>query len=565
MLSLLVLVARVHESLVLVSLSDILLHRVRYDLINSRGVPFGLLTAPFQLMSVRFLASQPFLASLRGLFSKGWDNPMLGTVAVTVTSILLAILTGMSSTILILPKQAWVQVSADSSWTIIPDNTTETVYATTSMNQLYPTEFTEASIPQGCSEYPAYNGNAKYNYTSGPFMGFNSLYQLMPSVMGKSLMTPSPISKVQNAWQSISIGYMGSSYTWDLGDSNYLAGPNVYSTSPMDLVAYSLFRKTYFWTQAKNSIPMKIQTMARDQNGLQGWKQPRVSIRCSSLLKLDSRGDSDSGTDSTYVFNGGNCLPFNLTLDQVALAQIDNSPDAPRLGVTFLDLQHLVPFPISAAFITQDYNPAVSIDRQLCLIEARWVRADAWISWPVQQDVQTDISVHPQAIPNGTGCGVDDNDLIRLDTTYIDALNIRHNLTSVPVLDMRYISIDTDGTSGSPTTAKAFDTLGQFCRSALNGFQLYQPAICPALQYSLYFTDALARHWSNLKCMGWQSDTSGMTKYFCDSGGSFTRSSMLDLVHERGYTEMEMLYFQNVYMYRLGATTLCLAMADTFQ
>ncbi|OIW30922.1 hypothetical protein CONLIGDRAFT_574031, partial [Coniochaeta ligniaria NRRL 30616] len=105
-LNLLVLAARLHESLVLVSLGDILLHRIRYDLINSRGVAFGLVSAPYQLMSVRYLSSEPFLASLRGLFSRRRANPILGQVAVTAASILLAMLTGMSSTILVLPKQA---------------------------------------------------------------------------------------------------------------------------------------------------------------------------------------------------------------------------------------------------------------------------------------------------------------------------------------------------------------------------------------------------------------------------------------------------------------------------
>lgn len=62
-------VTKLHECLLIISLSNILSHRLRYLLLTSEGVPLGLLTTAFQLNSPMFSVGSEFLDTLRRLFS----------------------------------------------------------------------------------------------------------------------------------------------------------------------------------------------------------------------------------------------------------------------------------------------------------------------------------------------------------------------------------------------------------------------------------------------------------------------------------------------------------------
>ena len=53
-------VVKAHEILMTMSLGDIVLHRIRYDLIVHAGVPFGLLTSAYQLGDLGYLFSAEF-------------------------------------------------------------------------------------------------------------------------------------------------------------------------------------------------------------------------------------------------------------------------------------------------------------------------------------------------------------------------------------------------------------------------------------------------------------------------------------------------------------------------
>lgn len=66
-LSLLQYVAKIHEALIYMSLTGIILHRIIYDMTGDLGVPFGLLTSSLQLSSLTFLSAAEFRS---GAFTK---------------------------------------------------------------------------------------------------------------------------------------------------------------------------------------------------------------------------------------------------------------------------------------------------------------------------------------------------------------------------------------------------------------------------------------------------------------------------------------------------------------
>lgn len=67
---------KVYETLVITSVSDILMYYIRYALTRgSQGVPFGVLTAPYQITQPLYLFGKPYIASWmlrRSLKNHGW-------------------------------------------------------------------------------------------------------------------------------------------------------------------------------------------------------------------------------------------------------------------------------------------------------------------------------------------------------------------------------------------------------------------------------------------------------------------------------------------------------------
>ncbi|KAL1862857.1 hypothetical protein Daus18300_008354 [Diaporthe australafricana] len=102
--------AKLHEGLILVSLGDILFHRIRYHLMTSRGVSFGLLVSPFQVSDPTFLFRSPFLAS--ATFSLK-SAPELLTVSLVVLVSVLGMLAAPSSGALMIPKYDWWPIPDD--------------------------------------------------------------------------------------------------------------------------------------------------------------------------------------------------------------------------------------------------------------------------------------------------------------------------------------------------------------------------------------------------------------------------------------------------------------------
>lgn len=102
--------AKVHECLIVASLSNILFHRLRYLLIKSdKGVPLGLVTTPFQLNNPLYYIGPEFLGSLRRLLS---SLSIFLTFGLVMVIALLSLAASPFSAVLLIPRKLTFPVPA---------------------------------------------------------------------------------------------------------------------------------------------------------------------------------------------------------------------------------------------------------------------------------------------------------------------------------------------------------------------------------------------------------------------------------------------------------------------
>ena len=100
-------VVKAHEILMTMSLGDIVLHRIRWDLIAVAGVPFGLLSSAYQLGDIGYLFSTELRASFWRPSSHDPSFSRLTLSLLIVVSCLLCLVVGPSSGVLLIPQLSW--------------------------------------------------------------------------------------------------------------------------------------------------------------------------------------------------------------------------------------------------------------------------------------------------------------------------------------------------------------------------------------------------------------------------------------------------------------------------
>ncbi|KAH8841627.1 hypothetical protein MCOR01_005580 [Pyricularia oryzae] len=102
--------SKIHELLIVVSLSSLLHYRMRHALLRGpRGLPLGLLASPFQLNDPLCLLQRPFLSTAGSMLRA--PSEFL-TIALVLLGVLLTLVAAPSSGILILPRLDWWRLPA---------------------------------------------------------------------------------------------------------------------------------------------------------------------------------------------------------------------------------------------------------------------------------------------------------------------------------------------------------------------------------------------------------------------------------------------------------------------
>ncbi|KAK0631533.1 hypothetical protein B0T14DRAFT_559322 [Immersiella caudata] len=149
--------AKVHETLIIGSLFHILFYHIRRGLLGPDGIPFGFLTAAFQLSSPFYLINSSFLAPLLRYRPVTFSSSVLTTVLVVTFTV--AALAGASSGIVMIPRLDWWEIDLHK----VNDSLTvggiglclrlDHLQAIVSpVERLYPTTIDPQSYPFDCGE-----------------------------------------------------------------------------------------------------------------------------------------------------------------------------------------------------------------------------------------------------------------------------------------------------------------------------------------------------------------------------------------------------------------------------
>ncbi|KAH7152681.1 hypothetical protein EDB81DRAFT_648654 [Dactylonectria macrodidyma] len=377
--------AKAHETFIILSLTEILLYRIRFCLLEGDGIPLGFLTSGFSMVSpIQYLMSWEFWATaLTPTLSRRSHILMAGLIGLLS---LVGIGAGPFSAITMIPRQGWwekgnttslVEEAVRASYFL-----SETPY-NMSFNPLYHTE--NLTI---C--HPSFRGLA------GECMDLQPILNELETIEVSSHPTPRNLNiswtpgGLIDAFRPITLrlaSYHADSYD-DLGSQRSLVDASgvVFATVPMTSIAKALRE---VWPFLASDLVGFVKSRPGSTNGLpmQKWKQPLVAAVCS---RTSSPASSDSnplfGDTWTFDYYEGSFhsnFSIDLSVQEDDLGFInDIRNDSSEFDPVFLDIQDQVPVPISAAMLlvgSEMQGDILYASMDLCLIQARWLDADTWV------------------------------------------------------------------------------------------------------------------------------------------------------------------------------------------
>ena len=196
-LGILQIAAKAHEVLMVLSLSDLVLHYLRQGLSSPAGLPFGLFTSAYSVA----LGSQPvsfsFFYALKSLCRRTtiqWRS--LALAAFLLTSTLLGLAVGPSSAIVLIPRLDWWP---SDKFFLLYENTHDYNRKNPSTFTMYIPKLLSPSIVDA-SSLPLYADCLHDDYDANktcPFAGFSDLSASMNfSAINDNVTTGSPLQRV---------------------------------------------------------------------------------------------------------------------------------------------------------------------------------------------------------------------------------------------------------------------------------------------------------------------------------------------------------------------------------
>ncbi|KAH7389083.1 hypothetical protein BKA64DRAFT_129747 [Cadophora sp. MPI-SDFR-AT-0126] len=376
--------AKVHESLIVASLTGILLHHVRYRLVahidKSSGIALGLVAAPFQLTSPTYLISSDF-TSLLGR-SKRLSSRDAASLLLFVYVFALASIAGPSSAIVMLPRLDWWPFPLHSSPNASASLTHYYVNAT--FQQIFPNSITADFHPVACS-YVDIGANS----STCPRQGLDAISKNMPAVttlgyqdeqtfnltvqlQGGNLQLPRTLYGVMTSrnvgstatglWFYQSLGYA----TTPIDTANFLTEELLRNAGGNELLSSK--------TQSKNG-PVQFRPKAQDAitGSIRSWKQPLVFAHCSQRAVFPRALMYNISSDP-FLFRATREEGVSVAVNPNSVpASINNTSGLAFLSPSALSMQP--PFNLSSAFAFQKGNEST-----LCLISAWWIDSDISLS-----------------------------------------------------------------------------------------------------------------------------------------------------------------------------------------
>lgn len=488
--------AKLHESLIIISLADIIFHRIRYHLLTGRGVSFGLLASPFRLSNPLSLVQTPFLASATFTLKSG---PELLTVLLIVLVSFLGLLAGPSSGALMLPRYDWWQISND---------------------QNVATKFEEQDLDDA-------------TYIGAPFDDLFPLhmnYSLRPSQMRDPRLEPSSLSarleqmisgldrflsdssSGANANVTVVDGATVDSFELsygtgslvrcqDIAESQNMTVANleaagidclnfpwpfqsfsIQATSPLALITQKLFDRFRTWISTSSSMIMIAAEASDPTRRDLTWRQPLVSMQCSPAIY--------DGTFRPWPISFQNPVAgsqFSISPDGALLKQIRRTGNLGPPYATYVDITHLIPdgVTVSTALLVDGGLDWPNNMTSLCLVDARWIESPIWVTAPYGTVMRSGISMKSLQATIGKEATSTASQVINITTEYAKSLDT--DLT---------VAMSDVGQTGFGGVSTPFDSIHRYCQRAVPESLRLK---CSIFTHTLYLTDSLRRAQSSFR------------------------------------------------------------------
>ncbi|KPM43952.1 hypothetical protein AK830_g2608 [Neonectria ditissima] len=432
--------AKAHESFIIISVTDILLHRISYGLLcgNIGRVSLGFLSSPFHLASpVQYLFSWEFWGTALNPARKFWFH--VTTACLILLLVFIGIAASPFSAISMIPRLGWWEPSynrAGNGWPVRLNT-----------KDAYPIEMTSQNALS--TDYCDFNSHQDTcNLTNiGPM--WNEVYS------ADAQLTSAPYS--QNA-SNCRYGFATPDrpITYSIYDTDYRL-ERFYmpvATAPTAFTTLSLqYSAPYSDLDVSNWL---IRSRPDQSSGMKTWKQPLVAVFCSSMLR------NLSALDDSVIFDFPNYFTSNFTVDVNLKAESAHLNDTSvggrgkryRPRPMFLNIQSQIPIPISTAILfvskvarfKEDLSQVKSKAR-VCLVQAQWVKADVWLEGQSLPAAKSDLGMSLMAIPSFLRKTSKPGNIIRMHDSWLE--RIANRITDPDSSNRQWFDIEFTPDSGN--------------------------------------------------------------------------------------------------------------------
>jgi hypothetical protein len=508
-------VAKIHEVLMVCSLSAIVLQGVRLRLVGRKGLPLGLLTSAYNVGSVEYLKSKAFWVT--GFRRTTW---IFGAFIASIT--LLASLLGPSSAIAIIPNLDWWPVPHPFPANMLP------VYVPITFQELWPLQLSPANQPNmtwvDCDIFSSNQGCPSAGYEAIQLWAGSYVSNLASAEI--SMVDPS-----SNSLRILSSIIPGLSSQY--GD--YVA----VSTSPSSFASTALGSFWDFVSEVESLLDFNRPRLRTTPS--QQLYQPLVQASCDMFIlgqesDVTNQNFSTSGFDNFFALSGRslswpvpdwlfnyNYTITNQTKTALSAPGVDRLEFGSVMNFSWVNLDPSVGGSIGALviapYMVNDTNSTgVEILGQGgavygCTVDARWASTQLQYDPVSSQIVQHNLTSLFSQLANNQGGNYIGNyiaeygigSVIQIDTSWANQLNpfVKDNGTAITAFEGLFAPFisDVNVTSWGPSPNESL--LFQFSpptfvpNSDLYSY-LPQSANTIAVLISLMVTDGLARIGSDL-------------------------------------------------------------------
>lgn len=377
--------AKAHEILVVMSLSDIILHRIMYGLLGKAGLALGFVTAPFHVANPLYLFSPDFWGTVRNpQRSRSFHRT---TIALLIILVAVGVTVGPLSATLMTPRQDWVETTPSDQW--FADYVIQNPYIYSVTRDPYPKELT--------TDYAQQAFGVCIQQTTDALEEANeacAVYDIKPFIQEVAALKE--VSAGGNRAQyNISITRDGTATPYRPLSTDMMSIAGM-ATGPMDFVSYDLSRYSVR-SGGNRDILFRSLPNSLSSPKLEKWKQPLVAVTCAPGLY----DDADEGSLS-FEWND-ELLTHSLTMtipemnEIIVILDNDNVSNAQSFS---LHLEDQVPLPLSATLLLSNHTIGEIEEEgmhdthyEMCHVISRWHEADVWTDTRLPTGAQSELGI----------------------------------------------------------------------------------------------------------------------------------------------------------------------------